>query len=318
MNKLTKENNPPLTTNQKARKPFCINKHNAALFPYKEHAYEVYKTRFKGLNTKYLTTIFKDYEIMLSHFCKVFVFRIDLHPRVASSSNQVINNFLACLIAELAPHYGAKIIYHCAREQSTSDKEHYHLELLLDGNKINYHSKLQSTIKALWETQTQGSVAFVDNPFCIVERGNKASLRDAIYRSSYLAKEHTKELNHGIKSFISNKIAPSTRFDLTTDILLVEPEKTYQKNKVKQYVNQQKQVSFKLKKRDRNLKKYGWINQFSHALLLKELVSTRCNRLNHIINIRDILQANVLTEKSHLLTSSRQNEGVYPLINSTL
>ncbi|MCH1922876.1 hypothetical protein L9G15_26040, partial [Shewanella sp. A3A] len=73
--------------------------------------------------------------------------------------------------------------------------------------------------------------------------GDKATFRDAIYRSSYLAKEHTKASNHGAAGFISNKLAPSTRFDLTTDILLVEPEKTYQKNKAKQYLNQQNVIT---------------------------------------------------------------------------
>lgn len=264
-----------------SKQSFCVTEQNSILFAYKEHAYSVYKPQVKGLNYNVVNKIISDYESMLSHYSKVFVCRIDLHPRKYSADNQCINQFLAKLVNNLNQQYKCKILYHCAREQSYSEKEHYHVEIMLSGYKINFSEKLLSIIKVMWMQFTDGTVSFVDNPFCMVWRGNKASLKQAIYRSSYLAKEHTKELNGKAKGFLSNMIKPSEKFDQTLDLMLVNPDITFEKNRYKNaYLNMKTTNTQSGVNKSSN---YGWFFRPSSFLQHKECLSPRTS-LNYLFD----------------------------------
>jgi len=231
-----------------------------------------------------VSTIISDYEIMLSHYSKVFIARIDLHPRHYSADNQAIQQFLGQLVELLTTRYQCKVLYHCAREQSTSSIEHYHLELILSGHKIEHSSRLLSLVKAMWEIYANGTVSFVDNPFCIVYRGNKASLKEAIYRSSYLAKEHTKELNGKAKGFLSNKLPPAKNFAPANDLMLVDPDITFEKNRRKQELRIAQTTEIKPRTKTSKSSKYGWFLNPTLAQQLKECIASRTTSLNHLTN----------------------------------
>ncbi|MEI6858656.1 MAG: inovirus-type Gp2 protein [Shewanella sp.] len=264
------------------KRVFCINQHNSNLFAYKDHAYHVYKPKQKSLSKAIVNTIISDYEIMLSHYSRVLVARIDLHPHCYSADNQAIEQFLKQLEAFLTNEYQCKIVYHCAREQNTSDIEHYHLELMLSGHRVKHSSRLLTLVKAMWEMYANGTVSFVDNPFCIVHRGNKASLKHPIYRSSYLAKEHTKELNGEARSFLSNKLLPAKGFDPTNDLMLVDPYITLEKNRRKQAFEVAQATESEPRTKTSKSSKFGWFNTFSHKQQLKECIASRTTSLNHL------------------------------------
>ncbi len=266
----------------KHRKPFFIAKHNSILFAYKNHAYSIFKPQQKCFKNSVINTIISDYEIMLSHYSRVFVVRIDLHPKHYSADNQAIKRFLKQLTTTLTNQYKSKVIYHCAREQNTSDREHYHLALMLSAHKIKHSERLQSLIKAMWEKHSGGTVAKVDNPYCIVFRGNKASLKHAIYRSSYLAKEHTKELNGKAKGFISNKLQAAKTFDPTNDFMLVDPKITFAKKQHQQSFQAAQASKGSHCTKTHKSAKYSWFNIQSHALQLEECISSRTTSLNHL------------------------------------
>lgn len=279
---MTKKNNKPKA--KLPQKAFCINKHNSSLYAYKDHAYYVFKPKQKGLTKNIVNTIIADYEVMLSHYARVFVIRIDLHPNKYSANNREIRVFLKQLSTFLSSEYQSKVIYHCAREQETSELEHYHLEIMLSAHEINHSDRILSLIRAMWEMHSNGTVAYVDNPFCIVYRGNKASLKYAIYRSSYLAKEHTKELNGKVRGFISNKLEPVKNFDLTTDLMLVDPELTFKKNNQRQLFEYAQNASTQPKKPKLKSSKYNWFNTPTHAQQLRECIASRTTSLNHLTN----------------------------------
>lgn len=279
MTKLISNNSNTAIRKKNQARQFFINRHNTELFAYKNHAYEVYKSLPKGLSTKTLKTIISDFEIMLSHYSRVLVFRIDLHPKTGSETNETISLFLKNLLKTLNTKYQCKAIYHCAREQDTADKEHYHLEILLSGHKAKHSEALQILIKTLWKAQTQGSVVFVKKPFCIIRRGDKASIKAAFYRTSYLTKERTKELNGKAKSFISNKLKPSASFDPATDLMLVDPNITFEQSKRKQVY-----LSAPLAPAKTTSSKYGWFDKLSNAQQLKECISSRTSSLVQLIN----------------------------------
>ncbi|QSX37564.1 YagK/YfjJ domain-containing protein [Shewanella sedimentimangrovi] len=273
----TKKNNQSKKTSRR----FYLNRFNSMPFAYKDHAYEVYKPITGTLNPRHLETIFSDYESILSHYSRVLVCRIDLHPNAASLDNQPINAFLAHMANTLTALYKSKVIYHCAREQNTSDKEHYHLAIMLSGHKIRHPGQLLKLVQSLWSSHSGGTASMVDNPYCLIKRGDKASLRDAIYRSSYFAKTHTKENNRSIKGFISNRLKPAAKFDPSTDLMLVDPGITFEHNRRKQTF-EQAQLPTSNTKRSISLPR-GWFNTYPEELQLREAIANRTSSLNHLL-----------------------------------
>ncbi|QQX79999.1 inovirus-type Gp2 protein [Shewanella sp. KX20019] len=286
----TKQRNLYKPFAKSSKRFFCINQHNSSLAAYKDHAYHVFKPKQKSLNKKMVNTIISDYEIMLSHYSRVFVVRIELHPNTYSADNKVIRLFLERLITFLSGEYESKVIYHCAREQETSDLEHYHLELMLSAHKINHSNRILSLVKAMWEMHANGTVSFVDNPFCIVHRGNKTSLKHAIYRSSYLAKEHTKELNGNAKGFLSNKLPPAKTFDPTNDLMLVDPYITLEINRRKQAFEVTQTTESESRTKTSKSSKYAWFNTKPHSQRLKECIASKTTSLNHLTTPSSTIQ----------------------------
>jgi hypothetical protein len=284
---------------KRLKQAFCINEHNSLLFAYKDHAYHVYKPKLKGLKKSFVNAIISDYEVMLSFYSRVLVCRIDLHPGQYSADNRLINQYLKELTQLLTRHYDCKVLYHCAREQNTSEVEHYHVELMLSGHKINHSEKLLSLAKTMWEQHSKGTVSLVDNPFCIVLRGDKSSLKEAIYRSSYLAKEHTKELNGKVQGFLKNKLTPSNNLDPETDLMLVDPNITFEKNRRMQAFKVAREANPSLIANKSS--KYGWFLTPTLSQQLRECISSRTSSLNHLLDNPNI-------ESQHLdLTYSAKN-----------
>lgn len=277
---------------KRLKQTFCINEYNSFLFAYKNHAFQVYKPKLKGLKKSIVNTIISDYEVMLSFYSKILVCRIDLHPARYSADNKLINNYLKQLTRFLTTRYKCKVLYHCAREQNTSEIEHYHVELMLSGHKINHSHKLLRLVKTMWVQHSKGTVSFVDNPFCIVLRGDKSSLKEAIYRSSYLAKEHTKELNGKALGFLKNKLTPSHNLDPETDLMLVDPNITFIKNRRKQ--------AFKLTRETNPItianksSKYGWFLTPTLSQQYRECISSRTSSLDHLIFQRSVTSSEVV------------------------
>lgn len=291
------------------KRQFCITENNSTQFAYKDHCYHVYKPKTKVFIKKAVNTIISDYEIMLSHYSRVLVTRIDLHPSTYSVDNQVIKQFIEQLTNLLNSEYQSKVVYHCAREQSTSDIEHYHLEVMLSAHKIKHPSRLLTLIKAMWKMHTNGTVSYVDNPFCIVKRGDKSSLKEAIYRSSYLAKEDTKELNDKNKGFLSNKLPPAKNFDPSNDLMLVDPYITFEQNRRKQ--------AFLANSTDIKLNKalYGWFNTQSVAQQLKECIANRTSSLNFLTGTSPLEDKPLYRYKDNLITCIRKEVITQPALH---
>ncbi|MCH1926393.1 inovirus Gp2 family protein [Shewanella sp. C32] len=275
--KNTKKMNP--TKQKPSNNGFCINKHNHRIYAYKDHCYEVYRPKSKGLINKVVKAIIADYEIMLSHYSRVLVARIDLHPKSFSPTNEAITQFLEQQVKKMREQYGCKVMYHCAREQETSNREHYHVELMLSGHKIRHAHKLLSLLGIAWNQYSGGHTAQVPRPFCLVYRGNKSSLRPAIYRSSYLAKEHSKERNGKTKGFISNKYPPAVHFEPGNDLMLVAPDITYMKHKKKiDFMNLNESAKAAITSK-RHVNPHCWFETLAHELQFKECLASRTNEL---------------------------------------
>ncbi|MCL1143705.1 YagK/YfjJ domain-containing protein [Shewanella gaetbuli] len=257
---------------------FCITKHNSTLVAYKNHAYNVYKPKSKTLLPRLVTQVIASCETMLSHYSKVFSVRVDLHPQCYSADNKEICQFLTQQVKKLSKRYNCKVKYLCAREQHQSNIQHYHLALMLSGHKIQHPNKILELIQIDWE-KLGGKVALVDNPFNVMLRGNKASVKHTIYRLTYLAKKATKELNGTARSLLSNKLQASAVFDDQQDILLVDPNITFRYNsRIQAYRAANKQASPKPIIKAKN----AWFITQSHAVQLQQCIAARTTSLTHL------------------------------------
>jgi cellobiose-specific phosphotransferase system component IIB len=209
---------------------FLITPNNSELIPFKDHSYLVYKTD-KGLNKKAFDRLMVLTEIKLSYYARVAILRIDLHPHSFTPDNKVITSFLTKQIKAFEKKYGCLVSYYFAREQNTSNKQHYHLALFFSGHQVNSPHNISQEIQKNWIAHSQGSIHFVEKPFYMVERGNKLSLKQAIYRLSYLVKNRTKENNAQIKSYGSSRLKYKNGVP-DNDILLVDPEITYRNRQI--------------------------------------------------------------------------------------
>ncbi|WP_019029661.1 YagK/YfjJ domain-containing protein [Colwellia piezophila] len=208
---------------------FKITDNNSSLFTYRNHLYSVYKPKKGTQNAVALKRVFRLFEIMLSYYSRVFLVRVDLHPHTFSVDNKVMSLFLKMFIAKLEVQYQCKVGYFCAREQNKSEKQHYHLVLLLSGHKAMLPHNILIQLQADWAQHCQGSVYFVDKPYYMIHRGDKASIDPAAYRISYLTKNHTKEHNKPANSYLCNegKLRAKYKGDSNNEHLLVDPMITH-------------------------------------------------------------------------------------------
>ncbi|PCI54525.1 MAG: hypothetical protein COB45_08170 [Gammaproteobacteria bacterium] len=214
---------------------FKITDNNSFLFAYLNHFYSVYQPKKGTQNTVALKRVFRLFEIMLSYYSRVFLVRIDLHPQAFSVDNKVTSLFLKMFIAKLENQYQCKVGYFCAREQTKAYepdkpyKQHYHLVLLLSGHKAMLPHNILIQLQADWAQHCQGSVYFVDKPYYMIHRGDKASINPAIYRISYLTKNHTKEHNKPANSYLCNEIKLRAKYkgNSNNEHLLVDPVITH-------------------------------------------------------------------------------------------
>jgi len=207
---------------------FLITQNNSEFYPFKDHSYPCYKSA-KGFNEKALNQLFTLTEKTLSHYSKAAIIRIDLHPSCFTENNKIISEFLTKQVNKFKKSYGCIVSYFYAREQSSSDKQHYHLALFFSGHKVNNAYKIEQQIKSSWEAHCSGTVHFVKKPIYLIERGNKQSIDPAIYRLSYLTKTHTKQNNGLAKSYGSSRLKYKNGVP-ESDILFVNPKITYENN----------------------------------------------------------------------------------------
>jgi len=148
----------------------------------------------KGIYKEIIERFIGQFDIAFKVHKRLLVHRVDLHLNKFSSDNKVISRFINRLKQWLKRNYGLdKIGYIWVREQDRSDKQHYHLALLLDGNKIRHPKRLNEQIKEMW--LPLGHVPVTLNPYYTIDKHNHNETRaEIIERVSYLAKVRGKRI----------------------------------------------------------------------------------------------------------------------------
>lgn len=173
-----------------------------------------------------LVAIKDQLDAMLSHHSKVFVFRFDIRIKENSyydeegneydtftDDNQIITDFIKAFNRWLKRKYKLpRIGYVWCRELEKAKKQHYHLVLMVDGNKINATTSLHNTIKPKIKEIAikRGLVEHIPpNAYMVdnadLKQGDYTLYKDAFYRASYLAKV----IGKGVKGERANNFQPS-------------------------------------------------------------------------------------------------------------
>ena len=148
----------------------------------------------RGIYKEIIERFIDQFDIAFKVHKRLLVHRVDLHLNKFSSDNKVISRFINRLKQWLKRNYGLdKIGYIWVREQDRSDKQHYHLALLLNGDKIRHPKRLNEQIKEMW--LPHGHLPVILNPYYFVDKHNQFESRGKIIeRVSYLAKVRGKRI----------------------------------------------------------------------------------------------------------------------------
>jgi len=164
----------------------------------KKKLYKINSGKNKPIYTHQMKRIIEQVENMLTWHRRVFIVVFDLHVGSFSATNKQISALIEKVRYYIEKNYKTKKFGYCwCREQHTSDKQHYHIGIMLDGAKINYPHKLLGGILNIWKEITpDGTLYTPKNCYYSTIRKNESVKLEAIYRLSYQAKVWTKDKNN--------------------------------------------------------------------------------------------------------------------------
>ncbi len=147
----------------------------------------------RGIYKRIIKKIIEQLTIARAIHKRLLVIRFDLRSSNFKRGNEEISRFRKCIVQWIERNYQAYSIGTTwAREQKTSEYQHYHFALWIDGDKIRRSDKLKMIIQDKWieEDPCNHSPHNCDNGTYFIDDDNV--FKDVVYRLSYLAKVYTK------------------------------------------------------------------------------------------------------------------------------
>ena len=146
----------------------------------------------KGHYYEILQKIVDQTDAMLSHHCKVLIFRIDLHLYDDTDNSEQLSRFFRRLKKGMKPWGHKRIGYIWCREQDKAGKPHYHLAVIVNGNINQNPYYLVQQARYYWEEWQIGTIWQPENSFYRLPRNDMNVYQEVFDRLSYLAKVDTK------------------------------------------------------------------------------------------------------------------------------
>ena len=154
---------------------------------YKGEKIEIMNSYEYGIYYEILYSFINQFDLLINRHARVMVVFLQLHVNYYSDDNKHISNLFKNIKQFLKRKYGMNDIgYQWVREQEKSKKQHYHAVLILDGNLIQYPSKILNIIKEMW--LPRGHFYRLENCFYYLDNKQKEIRKEVVYRASYLAK----------------------------------------------------------------------------------------------------------------------------------
>lgn len=143
-----------------------------------------------GLRTNILRCLLGQFHYMLGRHRKVFVCRFDLSVHYYTETNELMAMLFRRLSRRIKIYYGTDLTYCWVREHKPStEAQHYHCCVFLNGSKVNQPYILQWLLKMIWSPYF-GRCHWAG--YHNLDRHNQLELQDATFHVSYLAKTRTK------------------------------------------------------------------------------------------------------------------------------
>jgi hypothetical protein len=144
---------------------------------------------------------------MLNKHCKVLVIRLDVHIPEHTKLNTNIGLFVDYLKRFIQRYYSTKNVgYIWVRETEKAKKQHYHLCIYVDGNKVRTSYKIVEWAER-YLTSKGMTLYRPNNTFIMVLRNDKQTIDNAVYRMSYLAKVRGKGyVDKHVRNYSSSRI----------------------------------------------------------------------------------------------------------------
>jgi len=131
---------------------------------------------------------------MFSYHNKLFLLRFDLHQPEATPTSKHLTEFLKSSLSKVIRKYKlSRAIYAWAREAESTDNQHYHCFIALDGNKVQAPHAITKLFAYDWGLYYDGHLHWPSKRcYYQIKRGNRELLQEAIFHISYLAKSRGK------------------------------------------------------------------------------------------------------------------------------
>lgn len=129
---------------------------------------------------------------MLSHHSKVLALRIDLHMDKPTVDNKPVSMLIRKLRKKMNAIGHKRMGVAWCREQATSEAQHYHLALFLNGNVTQHPFHIITLIEQLWMAAGHPKPFTPKNCYAEIKRGDREAFQEWFFRLTYLAKIHSK------------------------------------------------------------------------------------------------------------------------------
>jgi len=147
----------------------------------------------RGCYLEPLAALKAEMDAMLSHYARVLFVRLDIRQHQYTGDNAPMSDFCRKLKKQLGREYDTRrIAYLWVREMEKAKQQHYHLALMLDGNKVRHPSKLIRRVEAIADNWDWPRPYTPKNCFYLLRRNAPHMYAEAFKRGSYLAKERGK------------------------------------------------------------------------------------------------------------------------------
>lgn len=140
----------------------------------------------RGCQRDWLIRLINHARGMMDIYGRVLVVRIDLHQSDYREKNETVTAFIEAMTKQIARKYGHAMGYLWAREQETAKAQHYHVALILDGDKVARSNEITALAGKVWGKMS-GTVGYCADPYMMIGRG-AVLLEDATHWLSYLTK----------------------------------------------------------------------------------------------------------------------------------
>ena len=135
-------------------------------------------------------------DAMLSYYSSVLVIRTDIRLQFFTATNELMSKIMRKILKRLkSGRFNQNLVgYVWCREQHTSDAQHYHLILMLNGHKNRHPHNIIKLIEEIceWWDRDFSKPYTPKNCYQVVRRGDQDAKQIFFVRASYLAKVKTK------------------------------------------------------------------------------------------------------------------------------